>query len=151
MTDPPNEDIFSGVVSIETVRICFTLVKLYGLDVCAGDIQNAYLYGKTKEKVYVIAGPEFNEQLQGKWLLIDKALCKLKSSSARFHEHLSATLLSMGYRPSKIDYDLWTKPKGDHYEYIARYVDDVIVFSKDPMLVIQELNPFIPSVLYIGQ
>ena len=32
------------------------------------------------------------------------------------------------------------KPKSDHYEYIARYVDDVIVFSKDPMLVIQELK-----------
>ena len=32
------------------------------------------------------------------------------------------------------------KPKGDHYEYIARYVDDIIVFSKDPMLVIQELK-----------
>ena len=41
MTDPPNEDIFSGVVSMETVRICFTLAKLNGLDVCAGDIGNA--------------------------------------------------------------------------------------------------------------
>ena len=87
MTDPPNEDIFSGVVSMETVRICFTLAKLNGLDVCAGDTGNAYLYGKTKEKVYVIAGPEFGEKLQGKRLLIDKALYGLKSSSARFHEH----------------------------------------------------------------
>ena len=32
------------------------------------------------------------------------------------------------------------KPLDDHYEYIARYVDDVIVFSKDTMLVIQELK-----------
>jgi hypothetical protein len=140
MTDPHNEDIFSGVVSMKTVRICFTLAKLNGLDICAGDIGNAYLYGKTKEKVYVIAGPEFGEKLQGKRLLIDKALYGLKSSSARFHEHLSATLLSMGYKPSKADYDLWMKPMKDHYEYIARYVDDVIVFSKDPMLVIQELK-----------
>ena len=105
--------------------------KLNGLDVCAGDIGNAYLYGKTKEKVYIIAGPEFGKKLQGKRLLIDKALYGLKSSSARFHEHLSATLLSMGFKPSKADYDLWMKPMGDHYEYIARYVDDVIVFSKN--------------------
>src|SRR5687768_1762763 len=54
MTDPPDEEIFSGVVSMETVRICFTIAKLNELEVCAGDIGNAYLYGKTKEKVYVI-------------------------------------------------------------------------------------------------
>ena len=80
MTDPPNEDIFSGVVSMDTVRICFILAKLNGLDVCAGDIGNAYLYGKTKEKVYVIAGPEFGEKLQGKRLLIDKALYGLEET-----------------------------------------------------------------------
>ena len=48
MTDPPNEDIFSGVVSMETVRICFAIAKLLRLKICAGDIGNAYLYGKTK-------------------------------------------------------------------------------------------------------
>ena len=93
MTDPSDEDIYSGVVGMETVRICFTLARLNELEVCAGDIGNAYLYGKTKEKVYVIAGPEFGHKLLGKRLLIDKALYGLKSSSARFHEHLSATLL----------------------------------------------------------
>ena len=94
MTDPPVDDIFSGVVSMETVRICFTIAKLNGLDICAGNIGNAYLYGKTKEKVYVTAGPEFGEKLEGKRLLIYKALYGLKSSSARFHKHLSNTLLS---------------------------------------------------------
>src|SRR5687767_3839601 len=46
----------------------------------------------------------------------------------------------MGYKPSKADYDLWMKPVGDHYDYIARYVDNVIVFSKDPLAVIEELK-----------
>jgi hypothetical protein len=78
--------------------------------------------------------------LHDPFLLIDKALYGLKSNSARFHEHLSATLISMGYKPSKADYDLWMKDRGDHYEYLARYVDDVIVFLKNPMEVIQELR-----------
>src|SRR5687767_1105052 len=140
MTDPAEENIFFGVVSMETMRICFTLAKLNGLNVCAGDIGNAYLYGKTKEKVFVTAGPEFGDKLQGKQLIIDKTLYGLKSSSARFHEHLSATLISMGYKPSKAEYDLWMKQIGDHYEYIACYVDDVIVFLQDPLLVIQDLK-----------
>jgi uncharacterized protein related to proFAR isomerase len=46
----------------------------------------------------------------------------------------------MGYRPSKTDPDLWMKKVGDHYEYIARFVDDVISFSKDPLKVMEELK-----------
>ena len=106
----------------------------------AGDIGNAYLYGRTKKKVYVIAGPESGKALQGKRLIIVKALYGLKSSSVRFHEHLSTTLTKMRYKPSKADYDLWIKDRGGHYEYIARYVDDVIVFSKHPMEVMQEFK-----------
>ena len=111
-----------------------------GLKVCAADIGNAYLNGRTREKVYVIAGPEFGPEIRGKRMIIDKALYGLKSSGARFHEHLSAKLRKMGYRPSKADSDLWYKWTGTHYEYIARYVDDVISFSKDPLKVMKELE-----------
>ena len=64
----------------------------------------------------------------------------LKSSPARFHEHLSLTLSKLGFKPSKADPDLWLKLETDHYEYIARYVDDVIVFSKDPIKIIEDLK-----------
>ena len=77
------------------------------MSVYAGDNgNNALLYGKTKEKVYLIAGPEYGSELEGKRLIIDKALYGLKSRSARFHEHLSSTLLAQGFEPSKADYDL---------------------------------------------
>ena len=42
--------------------------------------------------------------------------------------------------PSKADPDLWYCLVEDHYEYIARYVDDVIVFSKDPLAIIKKLE-----------
>ena len=45
----------------------------------------------------------------------------------------------MGYRPSYADTDLWIKDCGDHYEYIAIYVDDILAFSKDPLAVIKEI------------
>ena len=77
-------------------------------------------------------------------MIVDKSLYGLKTSSARFHEHLSEKLKNMGYKPSKAYPDLWYKRMGDHYKYIARYVDDVIAFSKDPMTAIQELKrPYI--------
>ena len=90
-TDPPKEDIYSGVVSMEAVRLAFTLARMNGSQVCAGDVGNAFSHGKTREKVFVIAGPEFGADA-GKRMIIDRSLHGLKSSSARFHEHLSERL-----------------------------------------------------------
>jgi hypothetical protein len=83
------EDIYSGVVRIDTVRIGVFLGELYGFLCFACDIGNAFSYGKTKEKVYITAGPEFGVNLHGENLIIDKSLYGLKTSVARFHEHLS--------------------------------------------------------------
>jgi hypothetical protein len=139
--DVEREEVFSTVVSMEAVRLGFLLARLNGLSVCAGDIGNAYLNARTREKVYIVAGPEFGPKYEGKRLIIYKALYGLKTSSRRYAEHCSSKLRSMGYRPSRADPDLWIKrfPDG-HYEYIARYVDDIIAFSRDPMSVMEEFK-----------
>jgi hypothetical protein len=36
----------------------FLLGKLYVLSYCACDIRNAFLYGETKEKFFITAGPK---------------------------------------------------------------------------------------------
>ena len=83
---------------------------------------------------------EFGAGIAGQPLIIDKGLYGLQSSSTHFHEHLSCKLQSMKYLPSKADPDLWIKDCGTHYEYITRYVDDVLAFGKDPMSMILELH-----------
>jgi hypothetical protein len=47
------EDIYSGVVRMDAIRIGFFLGELYGPSCCACDIGNDFLYGKTKEKVCI--------------------------------------------------------------------------------------------------
>ncbi len=110
------------------------------MSICAADISTAFLHGKTKEKLYIIAGPEFGPECHGKKMVVDKSVYGLCTSSARFHEHLSRKLRKMGFQPSKADFDLWIKDCGTHYEYIAQYVDDLAVCSKDPMALIKELE-----------
>ena len=78
--------------------------------------------------------------MEGRILIINKSLYELKSSGAHFHEHLSATSRRMGFKPSKADANLWMKDCGTHYEYLARYIDDILVWSNDPMTVIGELR-----------
>jgi Reverse transcriptase (RNA-dependent DNA polymerase) len=68
------EDINPGVVHMDTVRIGFFLGELYALSCCVCDIGNAFLYGKTKENVYITAGPEFGATFWGKNLNINKSL-----------------------------------------------------------------------------
>jgi Reverse transcriptase (RNA-dependent DNA polymerase) len=85
------------------------------------------LYGKTKEKVYITAGPENGNNLQGKSLIIDKSLYGLKTSAARFYEQLEESLLRLGFKKTKHDPDLWMIDKSSHYEYLATYVDDILI------------------------
>ena len=135
------EDRYASVVSLEAVRLGFAMAKLNGLQVCAGDIGNAYLNAKTNEKVFIIAGPEFGPELAGKRLIVDRALYGLKSSGARFHELTTVFFKKLGFLPSKADSDLLMRKHEDgHYEYIACYVDDVIIFSKDPMAIMKKLQ-----------
>jgi hypothetical protein len=138
-TITPKEDRYSGVIGMDSVRLAFALASMHNLDVCTADIGNAFLYGKTKEKVMIKAGPEFGESA-GKILIVDKGLYGLKSSAARFHEHLAAKLRKMGFKPSRTDLDLWYRREGNYYEYIATYVDDILVFSKSPMKLIEEIK-----------
>jgi Reverse transcriptase (RNA-dependent DNA polymerase) len=122
------------------MRTGFFLGELNGLSYCAADIGNAYSYSCTREKVYVIEGPEFGSDLEGQTLLIYKALYGLRTSAACFHKYLSEQLIMPGFNQSNYDHDLWIKDKVDHYEHLATFVDDVLVWSKDPMAIMSELK-----------
>ena len=115
------------------------MADLNDLEVLAADVGNTFLYGTTKEKLYTFLGPGHGI-LSNKWLIIEKSLYGLKTSAARWHEAFSDILRGLGYKPSKTDADLWVKDYGTHYEYIAVYVDNRIIISRDPMNVINLLK-----------
>ena len=78
------------------------LGKLNHLELWGADIGNAYLEAFTDEKLYIVAGPEFQE-LEGYILIILKALCGLKSSGKRWAEVIHGILRDMKVLPSKAD------------------------------------------------
>ena len=139
MTDTPVDSIYSGVVSIPGIRMVTFLAELNGLELWATDIGNAYLESVTQEKVVFVAGPEFGER-QGHLFLIHKAQYGLKSSGKRWHEKLHDVLRGMGFVPTKAEEDIWMRDAGTHYEYVAVYVDDLLIASHDPQAIIKDLS-----------
>ena len=114
------------------------LGKLNHLELWGADIGNAYLEAFTDEKLYIVAGPEFQE-LEGYILIFLKALYGLKSSGKRWAEVIHCILRDMKFLPSKADPCIWLRkaPNLRCYEYIAVYVDDLCIAAESPSAIIQ--------------
>ena len=143
-TEPPKDMTFSSVVSRDSVRLFFLLAALNDVEVLSADIQNAYLSAETKEKLWYRAGLEFGSD-KGRPAKIVRALYGLKSSGARFRDHLAGTLRQLGFISCKADPDVWLRPavKTDgtkYYEYVLCYVDDILCQSQRPDLVMKSVS-----------
>ena len=133
LTKEPMETVYSGVVSIRNLRLAMFLAELNNLELWGADVGNAYLQALTKEKLYIVGGPEF-EELQAHVLVMYKALYGTRSERACWHDKCFDILHHMGFKSSRADPDIWMKSTkdGSHYEYIAVYVDDLAICMKDP-------------------
>jgi hypothetical protein len=88
--------------------------------------------------VYIVAGPEFGLR-EKHVLIISKALYGLKSSGLRWSQRFADVLRQMGFFLSKAE-RTWMRDKGDHYEYVAVYVDDLLIASREPQSIITALE-----------
>ena len=141
LTPEPVESIYSGVVSLRNLKLVIFLGKLNNLELWGADIGNAYLEAPTEEKLYIVAGPEF-EDWEGYILTFSKALYGLKSSGKRGAETLHDILKDKNFIPSRADQCIWLKKnnKLNLYEYIAVYVDDLCFAAPDPKEIINILK-----------
>ena len=125
-----------------------------------GDISFAYLNSWTKELLYTRAGPEFGPELEGKILIIQKALYGAKGSASAWYLRFADHARGHGFRICKTDKSVWYlyDEKTDLYTYLASHVDDY--YLTGPLAIKADsdikkvwttgkIDPEIPS-LYIG-
>ena len=67
-TKTPEAMAYSSVVSRDSVWIALPISSLNDLDVLDCDIQNTYMTADCRERVWVIAGPEFGSEAGNKML-----------------------------------------------------------------------------------
>ena len=67
------------------------------------DVGNAYLQALTREKLHIVGGPEF-EELQGRVLVMYKALYCTRSGGACWHDKFLDILHHMDFKTSEVDW-----------------------------------------------
>ena len=67
------------------------------------EVGNEYLQALTREKLYIVGGPEFIE-LQGHVLVMYKALYGTRSGGACWHDKFLDILHHMGFKTSEVDW-----------------------------------------------
>eukprot|EP00957_Ditylum_brightwellii_P164838 12549637-Ditylum_brightwellii.AAC.1 len=109
------------------------------MKILAADISSAYLMANTKKLMYTRLVPEFGDW-SGKLAIIRKVLYRLIGSCVQFHCHLCTELEKIGIKPSKANPDLWIRDASDHYEYVVKYIDGILIMSKDPKAILDLLK-----------
>jgi Reverse transcriptase (RNA-dependent DNA polymerase) len=56
------------------------------------------------------------------------------------HQGLADMLRAMGFIPSQTKADIWMKENNNLYEYIAVYIDDLLIAAKNPKEIVQTLE-----------
>eukprot|EP00957_Ditylum_brightwellii_P099727 7597241-Ditylum_brightwellii.AAC.1 len=89
--------------------------------------------------------PTFGDWV-GKLDIIRKVPYGLIGSCVQFHCHLCAKLEKTCFKPFKADPDMWMRDASDYYKYVAKYIDDILIMSKDPNVILDLLQK--PKGLY---
>ena len=129
----------SGISEAPTA--CHILGELNNLELWGAAIGNAYSEAYTQEKLFIIAGAEF-EELEDFFIIFNKAFYGLKSSGKRWAERFYDIIKDMGFMPSKADLCVWMRENKNmkYYEYIATYIDDLCIAAQNPGKIIQTLK-----------
>jgi hypothetical protein len=112
-----------------------------GLELWATDVGNAFLESYTSERVLFKAGPEFGDR-EGHTLVIVRAQYVAVEHVGTTNWPTSSEIWVSSPHYLRRTFD---ERKGDHYEYLAVYVDDIAIASKDPAPLSMNLRRHISS------
>lgn len=123
-------ETFSPVVRYATMRMLLALAVEHKLYLHQMDVCTAYLNGELKECVYMKQPENFiDAKHPQKVLKLHKSLYGLKQSGREWNSKLDEVLRSIGFEPCNSEPCLY-KQKECMYNFIAVYVDDLIIGSK---------------------
>lgn len=121
------DEIFSPVVSSNSLRIMFAIATLNDYHILKFDIKTAFLYGDIQEEIFMQVPEGFNEP--NKVCKLNKALYGLKQAPVTWNRKFTQVLNQKGLEPTMNEKCIFKNEDGS--VVLALYVDDGILIGKD--------------------
>lgn len=125
-----NEEIYSPVARMTTLKILFSIACLNGWEIEQMDVETAFLNGNIKSEVYIYP-PDGYEKEEGKVYLLKKSLYGLRESPRDWYECFHKYMEEINMKRSKYDYCLYNGCFKGEVVYILLYVDDLLLIGKN--------------------
>lgn len=121
-------ETYAPVAKISTIRILIAWALTKGYQLHQMDIDCAYLNAPLEEEVYLKPPPGIDIEIPpGHAYKLNKAIYGLKQAGRAWFETLSSTLFREGFRNATNDQCLFMRQRHGKYEFIAAYVDDLLI------------------------
>ena len=127
------EETFSPTVRFESVRLMVAVAAADYMHTHQMDVTTAFLYASLEEEVYM----ELIEGMDGygtpsKVARLWRAIYGLKQASRMWNLHIDNILKEMGFFRLLGDHGVYYKWDGANRVWLALYVDDIFLISKNP-------------------
>lgn len=122
------DETFSPVVRLDSIRLIFSLVARFDLDMIHFDVRTAFLYGTLSEEVYM--DPPEGVDADGKVCKLVKSIYGLKQASRVWNSCFVSFLKKFALEPLATDSCVLVR-QGKQILIVAIYVDDGLVCCND--------------------
>ena len=129
----PRSTPHTSTIKYVSVILVILVAVNNGLGIMAGDIGNTFCMSPCTENIWSRCGADFGPRC-GAVVVPKRNLYGLETTSNSFHKYFLEFLRNLGHIPSIADQDLWIRKYDDYeeYYYIATYLDDIIIYDKNP-------------------
>ena len=112
----------------ESILILLSVAGKYDWEIGQLDINTAFLNAPLKEELYM-RPPKQCPEFEGKVFRLKKAIYGLKQAGREWYLLLKQTLIELGWKSCINDECLFVREIGGVTEYLAVYVDDMLIVS----------------------
>lgn len=125
-----NEEIYSPVARINTLKILFSTACHKGWKIEQMDVETAFVNGTIRTEVYIYP-PDGYEVERNKVCLLNKSLYGLRESPRDWYECFHEFMTKTNFTRSRYDYCLYKSNAHGNPIYVILYVDDLLIFGTD--------------------
>jgi len=126
-----NIDLYASTVRVDSLRLLFSLVCHFNLEIAFFDVETAFLVPPLKldEHIYIKRPSNLGDHQMPAISKVNKCIYGLPQAAKYFEDDLNAKMASLDFKPLITDPKLFIRRAGDSFAIVATHVDDNLVVA----------------------